>query len=150
MTTIAFAPRTIGEISGERELLGVKATGIPREDVRAERMPVFTGSVATVPPPKPVPSEIEKAVRRMPVLYVIAFFGVVVLSAVMIIWNTLQVNKLTSERSGLDTQIAQNQQHLIRLRAEEMELSARDRIQSIAETKFGMVPATGQDIVTVK
>ncbi len=29
----------------------------------------------------------------MPTLYVIAFFGVVVLCAVMIIWNTLQVNK---------------------------------------------------------
>ncbi len=142
MTTIAFAPRAISEISGERALLGGKPS--------TERMAAFTGSVATVPPPKPVPSEIEKAVRRMPVLYVIAFFAVVVLSAVMIIWNTLQVNKLTAERVALDGQIAQNQQRLIRLRAEEMELSARDRIQFIAQSKLGMVPQSGQDIVIVK
>lgn len=143
MTTIAIAPRSASPVNGERELLGVK-TSPP------ERMAVFTGSVATVPQPKPAASEIEKAVRRMPVLYVIAFFAVVVLSAVMIIWNTLQVNKLSAQRVTLDTQIAQNEQRLIRLRAEEMELSARDRIQFIAESKLGMVPENGQDIVTVK
>ncbi len=143
MTTIAFAPRAITDVSGERELLGVKP---PVEKPRS-----ISGSVAvTATLPKPVPGEIEKAVRRMPVLYVIAFFGVVVLSAVMIIWNTLQVNKLTAERNALDQTITQNQQHLIRLRAEEMELSAPDRIRAIAENKLGMVESSGQDIVVLK
>lgn len=143
MTTIAYAPRAEYGRSQQRELLGVKAA---REEPHA-----ITGSVAIARPPvAPAPSEIEKAVRRMPVLYVIAFFGVVVLSAVMIIWNTLQVNKLAAQKTTLDNTIALNQQHLIRLRAEEMQLSAPDRIRAIAQTKLGMVEANGQDFVIVK
>ena len=80
----------------------------------------------------------------MPTLYVIAFFGVVVLCAVMIIWNTLQVNKLTAERTKLDDQITQSQQRLIHLRAEEMQLSAPEHIRPIAETKLGMIDANGK------
>ena len=100
--------------------------------------------------PKAVPSEIQKAVRKMPTLYVIAFFGVVVACAVAIIWNTLQVNKLTAEQTQLDDQIAQTEQRLIRLRAEEMQLSAPDRIHGIAQTKLGMVDARGENIVIIK
>ncbi|HET6400676.1 MAG TPA: cell division protein FtsL [Candidatus Kapabacteria bacterium] len=143
MTTIAYAPRAEYGRSQQRELLGVKAA--------REEPPVLTGSVTIASPPvAPVPGEIEKAVRRMPVLYVIAFFGVVVLSAVMIIWNTLQVNKLSAQKTTLDNTIALNQQRLIRLRAEEMQLSAPDRIRSIAQTKLGMIEANGQDFVIVK
>ena len=143
MTTIAFAPRAEYGRGQQRELLGVKTS---REELLA-----ITGVELNDPVvPKVVPGEIEKAVRRMPVLYVIAFFGVVVLSAVMIIWNTLQVNKLSAEKTTLDNMIALNQQRLIRTRAEEMQLSAPDRIRAIAQTKFGMVEANGPDIVIVK
>lgn len=141
MTTIAFAPRAAYGNSGERELLGVRAA---RGELLALTEP---NEPAT---PKVVPGEIEKAVRRMPVLYVIVFFGVIVLSAVMIIWNTLQVNTLASEKTMLDNTIALNQQRLIRLRAEEMQLSAPDRIRAIAQTKLGMVEGNGQEMVIIK
>jgi cell division protein FtsL len=156
MTTIAFAPRAEYGRGQQRELLGVK-TSLADRGRSAEEMLIREGPVALSASepiisdlPKAVPGEIEKAVRRMPVLYVIAFFGVVVLSAVMIIWNTLQVNKLSAERTALDNTIALNEQHLIRLRAEEMQLSASDRIRAIAQTKLGMIEANGQDIVIVK
>lgn len=153
MTTIAFAPRAEYGRSQPRELLGVKTSladrGRSAEEpfsiTGAEPIPQEIGSI-----PKAIPGEIEKAVRRMPVLYVIAFFGVVVLSAVVIIWNTLQVNKLSAAKTTLDNTIALNQQRLIRMRAEEMQLSAPDRIRAIAQMKLGMVEANGQDIVIVK
>ncbi len=141
MTTIAFAPRAAFGNNRDGELLGASPS---REDPIAG----FEPNAAAMS--KAAPSEIEKAVRRMPTLYVIAFFGVVVLSAVMIIWNTLQVNKLTAERTKLDDQITQSEQRLIRLRAEEMQLSSPDHIRPIAETKLGMIEANGQDVVIVK
>jgi cell division protein FtsL len=140
MTTIAYAPRPAFGNNRDGDLLGVPS----REE------PIAAFGTAAPPPPKAVPSEIEKVVRKMPTLYVIAFFGVVVLCAVMIIWNTLQVNKLTAERTKLDDQITQSEQRLIRLRAEEMQLSAPDHIRPIAETKLGMIQANAEDIVTVK
>jgi cell division protein FtsL len=145
MTTIAFAPRAEGyEKRGTREMLGAKKSRAAQEDtIIFEPKPVGA-------PVKLVPSEIEKAVRRMPTLYVIAFFAVVVSCAVLIIWNTLQVNKLTAERTKLDDQIAQTEQRLIRLRAEEMQLSAPTRVREIARQKLGMMDATSEDIVTVK
>lgn len=148
MTSIAFAPRAEYDMGQQREMLGVKTS---REQALTRGEP-FTEVISPEIPsiPKVIPGEIEKAVRRMPVLYVIAFFGVVVLSAVMIIWNTLQVNKLSAEKTTLDNTIALHQQRLIRMRAEEMQLSAPDRIRAIAQTKFGMVEANGQDIVIVK
>ncbi|HZK75775.1 MAG TPA: cell division protein FtsL, partial [Candidatus Kapabacteria bacterium] len=153
MTTIAFAPRTEYGRGHQREMLGVKSSLADRGR-SAEEPFAITGSEPISPEiasiPKAIPGEIEKAVRRMPVLYVIAFFGVVVLSAVMIIWNTLQVNKLSAEKTTLDNTIALNQQRLIRMRAEEMQLSAPDRIRAIAQMKYGMVEANGQDIVIVK
>ncbi len=126
----------------ERELLGMRRT----PDRWSETVPA-----EPVAPPRPSPpTELEKAVRRMPTLYVIAFFGIVVLSAVLIIWNTLQVNLLTAQETKLDTQIAQTEQRLIRLRAEEMQLSAPERIRALAQTNLGMVEAQSQDIITVK
>ena len=86
----------------------------------------------------------------MPTIYVIAFFAVVVTCAVAIIWNTLQVDRLAAERSKLDDAIAQTEQRLIRLRAEQMQLSAASRVGAIAHAKFGMVDAMSEDIITVK
>jgi len=154
---IAIAARQ-GSVSnaeaGVRPLLGVRtpATFHAPETRVSEN---FGGHWDGIEEPKPaavkqVATEIEKAVRRMPALYVIAFFGVVVLCAVLIIWNTLQVNKLTYERVKLDDQIAQTEQRLIRLRAEEMQLSAPDRIRKIAQAKLNMVDANGEDIVIAK
>ena len=143
MTTIAFAPRADGfDKRNKREMLGARRG---EDTIIFEPQPLATGPVQ-----KPVVSEIEKAVRKMPTLYVIAFFGVVVACAVLIIWNTLQVNKLTAEKNKLDDQIAQTEQRLIRLRAEEMQLSAPTRVREIAQQKLGMVDATAEDIVTVK
>ena len=168
MTPIAIAPRTTIPLSratgGARELLGVKPSAARPsfDDYRrpttseafadAESPIEATADVVTpaLPAPKAVASELEKAVRRMPTLYVIAFFGVVVACAVLIIWNTLQVNRLTAERTKLDDKIEQTQQRLIRLRAEEMQLSAPSRVGQIARTKLGMVEAMSEDIVVVK
>jgi cell division protein FtsL len=113
-------------------------------------MPIPASATSLPSTPAVIATEIEKAVRKMPTLYVIAFFGVVVACAVLIIWNTLQVNKLTSERTKLDDEIAQTQQKLIRLRAEEMQLSAPSRVSEIAHAKLGMVEAMSEDIIVVK
>jgi cell division protein FtsL len=152
---IASRPGTVSNAeSGVRPLLGVRApaTFHAPESREPENFGGHWDGVEEAKPAavKQVATEIEKAVRRMPALYVIAFFGVVVLCAVLIIWNTLQVNKLTYERVKLDDQIAQTEQRLIRLRAEEMQLSAPDRIRKIAQAKLGMVDANGEDIVIAK
>jgi len=140
--------------TGARQLLGSR-TPIAFHAPETRIPENFDGKWEGVEETKPaavkqVATEIEKAVRRMPTIYVIAFFGVVVLCAVMIIWNTLQVNKLTAQRVKLDDKIAQTEQRLIRLRAEEMQLSAPDRIRMIAQTKLGMVDANGEDIVIAR
>ncbi len=145
----------------EREMLGARPKARiapvyeePEEELELE--PEFEAD-ATIPeaveietPQKVVPSELEKAVRRMPTIYVIAFFAVVVGCAVMMIWNTLQVNKLTLERTRLEDKIAQTEQRLIKLRAEEMQLSAPSRIRDLVKAKFGMVEETGDELVIVK
>jgi len=93
---------------------------------------------------------VEKVVRRMPTLYVIALFGVMVLCAVFTIWNTLQVNKLTLERTRGADRLAQTEQRLIKLRAEEMQLTAPSRIRELAQTKLGMEEERGENLVIVK
>ena len=157
MSQIAIAARThrssLGS-PGERELLGVK-----RAPVRATLHPNGRGTSTTIVRPEPeaeakpvkqAPSEIEKIVRKIPTIYVIAFFGVVVFCAVAIIWNTLQVNRLTLERNKLDDQITQTEQRLTRLRAEEMQLSAPSRIRDVAQQKLGMTEATANEIIEVR
>ena len=148
MTTIAFAPRADGyDKRGSKEMLGAKKG---RAVSAAEDRIVFEPQPIAAPIAKPVVSEIEQAGRKMPTLYVMAFFGVVVACAVFIIWNTLQVNKLTAEKTKLEDQIAQTEQRLIRLRAEEMQLSAPTRVRQIAQQKLGMMDANAEDIVPVK
>ena len=96
------------------------------------------------------PETLEKVVKRIPTLYVIAFFGVVVMCAVSIIWNTLQVNRLTLEKTRANDRIAQAEQRLIKLRAQEMQLSAPSRVRAIAKEKLGMIEETGSEVVFVK
>jgi cell division protein FtsL len=155
MSQIAIAARThrssLGS-PGERELLGVK------RPVRASVLTNGRGPATTIvrpdahkeAPVKQTPSEIEKIVRKIPTIYVIAFFGVVVVCAVAIIWNTLQVNRLTLERNRMDDQITQAEQRLTRLRADEMQLSAPSRIREIAQQKLGMTEATADEIIEVR
>jgi len=170
MTPIAVAERAGApnyRSGGARELLGVKSTPESRlvlpttsttgagpgaydrsSDERSSRdVRAFVPPVPETRAAPALPAELQKAVRRMPALYVIAFFGVVVSCAVLIIWNTLQVNRLTSERNKLDDQIAQTTQRLIRLRAEEMQLSAQSRVRQIAQDKLGMTEVTPEDVV---
>src|SRR5438309_136159 len=59
----------------------------------------------------------EKVVKRIPTFYVIIFFSVFTACAVLIIWNTLQVNRLTYEKSKLESKIEQTKQRIIKLKA---------------------------------
>jgi cell division protein FtsL len=93
---------------------------------------------------------IEKVVRRIPTLYVIALFSVIVLCAVLTIWNTLQVNKLTLERTHNGQRLDESEQRLVKLRAEEMQLAAPSRIRQLAESKLGMTDAQREDLVLVR
>ncbi len=93
---------------------------------------------------------IEKVVRRIPTLYVIALFGVIVLCAVLTIWNTLQVNKLTLERTHNELRLNESEQRIVKLRAEEMQLAAPSRIRQLAQTKLGMTDAQREDLVLVR
>ncbi len=144
MATIAISAGTMRRNAAvqapTRGLIGVTS----REPV------AYVAPVAEPLPQKHEPSEIERVVKKMPTLYVIVFFGVVVSCAVLIIWNTLQVNRLTAERTKLDEQIAQTEQRMLRMRANEMQLSAPSRVAEIAKTKLGMIEATGDDFVIVK
>jgi cell division protein FtsL len=91
----------------------------------------------------------EKVVRRIPTLYVITFAAVVTFCAVLIIWNTLQVNRFTLEKTKLEQDIEQAKQRIIKLKAQEMQLSAPDRIRQVAKTKFGMVESDGINEYTI-
>lgn len=92
---------------------------------------------------------IEKVVGRIPTLYVIIFAAVVASCAVLIIWNTLQVNRFTLEKTKLQQTIEQTHQRIIKLKAEEMQLSASDRIRGVAKTKFGMIESDGVNEITI-
>lgn len=92
----------------------------------------------------------EKVVKRIPTFYVIIFFTVFTACAVLIIWNTLQVNRLTYDKSKLENKIEQTQQRIIKLKAQEMQLSAPDRVREIAKGKFGMQEANGIDEYTIQ
>lgn len=157
MASIAISTGTIRPKTQGAGLIGVaeprSATAAPRNTAAPQRgaIPARIEPVPVDQPlPKQEPSEIERVVRKMPTLYVITFFGVVVACAVLIIWNTLQVNRLTTERTKLDDQITQAEQRLLRARADEMQLSAPSRIEALARTKLNMVEATGDDIVILK
>lgn len=138
---------------------GVPATGgdlrdtYSQEDLEEddEQESPETSSAVPIPGMRSAqPETFEKVVKRIPTLYVIAFFGVVVMCAVSIIWNTLQVNRLTLEKTRANDRIAQAEQRLIKLRAQEMQLSAPSRVRALAKEKLGMIEETGSEVVFVK
>jgi hypothetical protein len=106
MTQIAFTPRM--NAAPSRGALGVKP-GYP-DPKRFEEFPdpEFYDSGNDVPEKKKTQGEtLEKVVKRIPTFYVIIFFSVFTACAVLIIWNTLQVNRLTYDKSKLEGKIEQ-------------------------------------------
>lgn len=146
MAQIAYIPRA--RTGDERSVLGAhpmrNATSMPVGELQHDQP-----SVVATQPKKKSGETIDKVVRRIPTLYVIIFAAIVTMCAVMIIWNTLQVNRLTLEKAQLDSKIEQAQQRVIKLKAQEMQLSASDRIREIAKSKFGMVESDGVNEIIV-
>jgi len=134
-----------------RGALGVKP-GIPERE-RYEEFPdpeLFDDAIDAPAKKKPKGETFEKVVKRIPTFYVIIFFSVFTACAVLIIWNTLQVNRLTYDKSKLESKIEQTKQRIIKLKAQEMQLSAPDRVREIAKGKFGMMEANGVDEFLIK
>lgn len=147
MAQIAYIPRA--RSGADRSVLGAHAPRAAASMPHAEDQHEVTPRELAKAPKKKSGESIEKVVGRIPTLYVIIFAAIVTLCAVMIIWNTLQVNRLTLEKAQLDSQIEQAQQRIIKLKAQEMQLSASDRIRQIAKSKFGMVESDGINEVIV-
>src|ERR1051325_881488 len=109
MESIAISAGALRPKQGAQSSGPIGVTEQPRKEqipARAQAPPGEPMPLAAKPLlQKQEPSEIQKVVRKMPTLYVITFFGVVVACAVLIIWNTLQVNRLTAERTKLDDKI---------------------------------------------
>lgn len=167
MTHITIAPRVgavrdpfaLGaNVRAPRPLIGKSVTISGRSPVPADDVPEDEDGLGGVEPSQNTvpgmrsaqPETFEKVVKRIPTLYVIAFFGVLVACAVSIIWNTLQVNRLSLEKTRLKNRIAQTEQRLIKLRAHEMQLSAPSRIRGLAAAKLGMVEETGSEVVFIR
>src|SRR5438445_9763748 len=119
MTHIAFTPRMKSASLGG--VLGVKQ----REDFYEPEL--FEEEIETPEKKKKTGETFDKVVKRIPTFYVIIFFSVFTACAVLIIWNTLQVNRLTYEKSKLESKIEQSKQRIIKLKAQEMQLSAPER-----------------------
>ena len=130
----------------DRDLLGVRQPIVRPESEEPITEPSLQSSVVSV---VLAGESIEKVVRRIPTLYVIALFTVIVSCAVLTIWNTLQVNKLTQIRVRNEQRIAESEQRLVKLRAEEMQLAAPSRIRQLAEQKLGMTEAQREDLVLI-
>lgn len=136
--------------SASEQMLGSSA----RTPYRAPAPPVVEEEPVAAESPKAESKKkkadsFEKVVRRIPTLYVITFAAVVTFCAVLIIWNTLQVNRFTLEKQKLEQDIEQTKQRIIKLKAQEMQLSAPDRIRQVAKTKFGMVESDGINEYTI-
>ena len=140
MTHIAFTPRM--KAAPSRGALGVKNDFYePKRRATFDEEEFLDEDVAAPEKKKPHGETLEKVVKRIPTFYVIIFFTVFTACAVLIIWNTLQVNRLTYDKSKLEGKIEQTQQRIIKLKAQEMQLSAPDRVREIAKGKFGMIEA---------
>jgi cell division protein FtsL len=151
MTQIAFTPRM--KAPSTRGALGVKGNRYTPDQQEDFFDPEFLDAepeASGTDKKKTTSASFEKVVKRIPTLYVIIFFTVFTACAVLIIWNTLQVNRLTYEKSKLESKIEQTQQRIIKLKAQEMQLSAPDRVRDIAKGKFGMIEANGIDEFTIK
>lgn len=99
---------------------------------------------------KPGGETIEKVIKRIPTFYVIIFFTVFTACAVLIVWNTLQVNRLTYQKSSLEAKIELQEQRIIKLKAQEMRLAAPDRIRELALTRLKMTESLGEDEVIIQ
>ena len=149
MTQIAFTPRM--KTSPSRGALGVKTNFYdPKQNEEFDERDFLDAELATPEKKKPQGETLEKVVKRIPTFYVIIFFSVFTACAVLIIWNTLQVNRLTYDKSKLEGKIEQTKQRIIKLKAQEMQLSAPDRVREIAKGKFGMQEANGIDEFTIQ
>ena len=149
MTHIAFTPRM--KAAPSRGALGVKAEYYePKRQIEFDEQHFFESDIDTPEKKKPQGETLEKVVKRIPTFYVIIFFTVFTACAVLIIWNTLQVNRLTYDKSKLEGKIEQTQQRIVKLKAQEMQLSAPDRVRLVAKGKFGMIEANGVDEVLIK
>lgn len=149
MTHIAFTPRM--KVAPSRGALGVKANIFePKKQIEFDEQYLFDADIDAPIKKKPQGETLEKVVKRIPTFYVIIFFTVFTACAVLIIWNTLQVNRLTYDKSKLEGKIEQTQQRIIKLKAQEMQLSAPDRVREISKRKFGMIEANGVDEVLIK
>ncbi|MDP4219535.1 MAG: cell division protein FtsL [Bacteroidota bacterium] len=149
MTHIAFTPRL--KATPSRGALGVKSDLYEPQRHLEIPDPEFVDSEKdTFERKKPKGETLEKVVKRIPTFYVIIFFSVFTACAVLIIWNTLQVNRLTYDKSRLEGKIEQTKQRIIKLKAQEMQLSAPERIREIAKGKFGMQEANGIDEFTIQ
>jgi cell division protein FtsL len=149
MTHIAFTPRM--NAAPSRGALGVKP-GLSQQKRYEEfaDQEYFEENSDIPEKKKPQGETLEKVVKRIPTFYVIIFFSVFTACAVLIIWNTLQVNRLTYDKSKLEGKIEQTKQRIIKLKAQEMQLSAPDRVRDIAKGKFGMLEANGVDEFLIK
>jgi cell division protein FtsL len=149
MTHIAFTPRM--KAAPSRGALGVKTNFYEPKQREEFADPEFFEEMDNAPEKKkPQGETLEKVVKRIPTFYVIIFFSVFTACAVLIIWNTLQVNRLTYDKSKLEGKIEQTKQRIIKLKAQEMQLSAPDRVREIAKGKFGMQEANGIDEFTIQ
>lgn len=144
MAEIAYIPRS--RSGADRSVLGAHASARP---VAVAPAAEEHHEPEVKKPRKKQGETIDKVVGRIPTLYVIIFAAIVTLCAVLIIWNTLQVNRLTLEKAQLDSKIEQAKQRIIKLKAQEMQLSASDRIRQIAKTKFGMIESDGVNEIIV-
>ncbi len=126
--------------------LGARRMAMPSRDEHEEEL---SFAPAGTKEKKKQGETLEKVVGRIPTLYIIIFFTVFTGCAVLIIWNTLQVNRLTLEKARLESKTEQTTQRIIKLKAQEMQLSAPDCIREIARRKLGMTEMTSSDEVIV-
>ncbi|MEI8134245.1 MAG: cell division protein FtsL [bacterium] len=149
MTQIAFTPRL--KIPQSRGPLGSKGDHFePNFHDTESDQTIHKIEAGVTEKKKSKGDTFDKVVKRIPTLYVIIFFTVFTACAVLIIWNTLQVNRLTYEKSKLESKIEQTKQRIIKLKAQEMQLSAPERVREIAKGKFGMIEANGIDEFMIK
>jgi cell division protein FtsL len=141
MTNLVYTPRVRGIASNEpigpRRAFGDDEAEFPFEGSTTEKK-------------KTSGETVEKVIKRIPTLYVIIFFTVFTGCAVLIVWNTLQVNRLAFQKSSLESKIELQEQRIIKLKAQEMRLAAPDRIRELALTKLGMTESTSEDEIIVQ
>lgn len=141
MTHLVYTPRYRG-VALETDQIGSRRASLPQSDELPEPKPAERK--------KPQGETVEKVIKRIPTLYVIIFFAVFTGCAVLIVWNTLQVNRLTYRKSSLESKIDLQEQRIIKLKAQEMRLAAPDRISELARTKLGMTESTNEDEIIVE